>query len=112
MNREQGVGQIILEDAVAAVQRAVRLQVDDEIVAAKIMRRAGAGLDKAPLLFGQQQVPLPQFNGLSGQPDIFDEGLRVVDNLVGHFGCVSENSCGERELHRILTDDDFLGKDI
>jgi hypothetical protein len=58
-NGQPGLGEVVLKDAICAVQRALKVEIDDEISAADGAGSAGTGLDKPPFLDRQIENLLP-----------------------------------------------------
>ena len=77
---------IDLKYAVSAVQWAVQVHVDDEVVASQVMGCTGTGLDKFPSLLRQQQPAFPPSDRIGRGAGGFQKSFQVMDDLNRYTG--------------------------
>ena len=101
MDGERGGVEVALEDAVRAVQRATRRDVQDLVSAAEVVWRAGTRLDGVAARAGEGECSLPAWR-LTG----------VVDDVhVDLLGGAFEDAAGRvAAAHALLNDDSLDGR--
>ena len=100
LDDQQGVGEIRLQNAVGAIERAAGAEVEDFVSATEIVGGAGAGFDDFASKVGQKESLLAaclralrsgvEGNDVSGIVDVFDvdRGGGALEDATGNF-CVA-----------------------
>jgi hypothetical protein len=106
IDRDQRDIQIILKDAIGAVERAVGLGVQDPVPAAEIIRsRGGAGFKEGPLKVREPKFSLPGAEGCFF--DLPEKGI-----LVGHDRDGDPPKCPQDVLGQRRTCGTFIQIDM
>ena len=97
VDRDQGNGQIVLKNAISAIQRAVGLGINGPIAAAEIIRAgARAGFQEIALKAGEPELFLSGSEGYLS--DIFKEGFFIRDDRDRDAFKLAEDAAGERRI--------------
>jgi hypothetical protein len=110
MDRNQRIVQIILEDAVGAIQRAVDVRVDDEIIATDIIRCAGTWLYELSPLLGDEKRLLANGQRIPLSVDLRDHILLVRNDLEWNMTGSFQDFLCKGEMEAFLFDIDLFGE--